>query len=254
MSTIAIDVLHVSKSFTIHARSDATMLSRMADLMPSEKKRHTTRFIRALRDVSFQVEKGEVLGVIGKNASGKSSLLRMIAGILYPDEGTVDVQGAITPLISLNVGVKPRLTITDNIFLACSLYGMPQGDISSTLDSIIEFAGIEEFVDMYPYQLSTGMGQRLAFSIAVHTNPEILLLDEVFSAGDMFFQERAAQRMTQLIQGNVTVIMVSHSMERIESVCDKVLWLEKGKMREIGDPKTVIENYVKDSQSKVLKV
>lgn len=254
MSIPIINLEHVSKAFTVHARSDATILSRMADLVPSDKKRHTTRYIRALSDVSLQIRPGEVVGIIGKNASGKSTLLRIIAGILYPDEGVRDVTGTVTPLINLQVGVKHRLTVRDNIFLACSLYGMEQSDIAKALPSIVEFAGVEQYLDMYPYQLSTGMSQRLAFSIAIHTKPEILLLDEVFSAGDIAFRARAQKRMIALIKSEVTVVMVSHDMKQIKNLCDRVLWMENGKIREQGDASSIVKKYEEHSQKAAVNV
>lgn len=253
MSDTVIDLRNVKKAFTVHARTDATMLSRMADLVPSGHKRNSSRYIEAIDDVSLQVKKGEVLGVIGKNASGKTTLLRIIAGILYPDEGSRKVIGKITPLINLSVGLRHRLSIRDNIFLACSLYGMNQGNIHNTLSDIVEFAGIEEFIDMYPYQLSTGMSQRLSFSIAVHTAPEILLLDEVFSAGDISFQRRAQQRMTSLIRSHVTVVMASHQLDRIVNLSNKVLWLERGRVKAFGSPDEVVSAY-KESSDKIKKV
>jgi ABC-type polysaccharide/polyol phosphate transport system ATPase subunit len=253
MSTV-IKLRDISKAFTVHARSDATILSRMADLMPSDAKRHGKKYIQALSDISLDVEKGEVLGVIGKNASGKSTLLRIIAGIHTPDSGEREVHGVVTPIINLNVGLKHRLTIRDNIFLACSLYGMRHGNIQRTLSDIVEFAGIEEYIDMYPYQLSTGMSQRLSFSIAVHTKPEILLLDEIFSAGDLSFQERAKARMTELIRSHVTVVMVSHSLPNISRLCDKVVWMDKGTIREYGDAQDIVKSYREHSQKTALKV
>lgn len=242
MSTI-IKLRDVSKTFIVHARSDATILSRMADLMPSDSKRHTSKKIYALSNVSFEVQRGEVIGIIGKNASGKSTLLRIIAGIHSLDSGECSVDGVVTPVINLNVGLKHRLTIRDNIFLACSLYGMSHGDIQKKLNMIIEFAEIEDYIDMYPYQLSSGMIQRMMFSIAIHTKPEILLLDEVFSAGDIAFQKKAKERMVTLIKSHITVMIASHDMRRIKLLCDKVLWLENGVIKEFGETQEVVRNY-----------
>lgn len=243
MSNVIIDLRHISKAFTIHARSDATILSRMADLVPLGHKRHTTKCIQALSDISLQVRQGEVLGIIGENTSGKSTLLRVIAGILYPDSGFREVNGTITPLINLSVGLRHRLTVRDNIFLACSLYGMQQRTIHNSFASIVGFAGIEQYLDMYPYQLSLGMSQRLSFSIAVHTKPEVLLLDEVFSAGDIAFQEKAKKRMIEMIQGEATVVMVSHNADHVRSLCDTVLWLDRGTVKMIGNAKDVMHAY-----------
>jgi len=247
-SNPAIVVENVYKDFWVHARTDATMLSRIADVFPSGGKRLHSRKIEAVRDVSFTVDHGKVLGIIGKNAAGKSTLLRLIANIYEPDTGKVTVDGKIISLISLSVGLRPTLSIIDNIYLACSLFGMPRLQIKKVYPQILEFAGITDPY-MYPYQLSTGMNQRLSFSIAVHTKPEILLLDEIFSAGDIAFQAKAQQRMEELIQGDTTVVMVSHSIERIQTLSDTVLWLDAGAVRMIGTPKEVIAAYTNSLQA-----
>lgn len=239
----AIFVSHVSKVFHVQTRTDATILSRMADFLPSGTKRHSSRKIDAVQDVSFTLNKGEVLGIIGRNASGKTTLLRMIAGILQPDSGFIHTTGKITSLISLSVGLENRLTVRDNIFLTCSMYGMLHKEIKHVLMEILRFAEIEECMYMYPYQLSQGTNQKLAFAIAVHTQPEILLLDEVFSAGDIHFQEKANAKMSELIRSDVTVVMVSHGIEKLQTLSDTVLWMDNGKMKQVGDPHTVVCAY-----------
>lgn len=252
MSTDPVIVVeNISKDFWVHARTDATMLSRIADVFPSGSKRLHSRKIEAVRDVSFTLDQGKVLGIIGKNAAGKSTLLRLIANIYEPDTGNVTVNGNIVSLISLSVGLKPTLSICDNIYLACSLFGMPRAQIKKVYPQILEFAGITD-AHMYPYQLSTGMNQRLSFSIAVHTTPEILLLDEVFSAGDIAFQDKARKRMEELIKGDTTVVMVSHSIERIQALSDTVLWLESGGIKMIGSPKEVIDAYVESMERELI--
>ncbi|PIR53892.1 hypothetical protein COU75_03505 [Candidatus Peregrinibacteria bacterium CG10_big_fil_rev_8_21_14_0_10_42_8] len=250
-TTPAIFVENVYKDFWVHARTDATILSRIADAFPSGGKRLHSRKIEAVRNVSFALDRGKVLGIIGKNAAGKSTLLRLIANIYEPDAGTVIVDGTITSLISLSVGLRPTLSIIDNIYLACSLFGMPRSHIKKVYPQILEFAGITDAC-MYPYQLSTGMNQRLSFSIAVHTKPEILLLDEIFSAGDIAFQSKAQQRMEELIKGDTTVVMVSHSIERIRELSDVVLWLEAGSVKMIGEPKEVIHAYIVSMQRELI--
>lgn len=242
-----ISLQNVSKSFYAHARTDASLLSRLADLAPSGSKRLHAEYIEAVRDVSFSVSKGEVLGLIGSNAAGKTTLLRLIAGIFGPDEGTVSVRGTVTSLINLSVGLRDRLTVRDNISFYCSLFGLSRDQIHDAFPRIIEFAGIERYVDMYPYQLSMGMTQRLAFSIAVHTNPEILLLDEVFSAGDVHFQAKAEAKMMEMIRSDITVVMVSHQLEHITKLCDSAIWLENGSVREAGPPADVVAHYESSS-------
>jgi ABC-2 type transport system ATP-binding protein/teichoic acid transport system ATP-binding protein len=236
-------VEHASKTFWVHARTDGTILSRMADFLPSGSKRHHSNCINAVQDVSFEVARGEVLGIVGRNASGKTTLLRLIAGILEPDSGTVKTRGKVTSLIELSVGLRHRLSVRDNICLACSMFGMSRSDIRDAFLNILEFAGVQQYVEMYPYQLSSGMNQRLAFSIAIHTKPEVLLLDEVFSAGDIYFQKKASKKMEELICSDVTVVMVSHSIERLKELSSHIIWMDQGQIQQRGDPTTVIAAY-----------
>lgn len=240
-----ISVQNVSKAFSVPRRKDETILSHIVQtLSPKEKKTYThPESIQALVDVSFEVPSGGVLGLIGKNASGKSTLLRIVAGILEPDAGTVHTDGAITSLINLSVGLQQRLSVRDNIFLTCALFGMHQKEAEDKFDSIIAFGELEQYVDMYPFQLSSGMQQRLAFSIAIYAEPEILLLDEVFSAGDASFRDKAVERMEKLVQSDVTVVMASHELDRVRDFADRVLWLEEGRVRLDGDPSDVVQAY-----------
>jgi len=244
MNTLPIISLrNVSKKFHVPKRKDKTILSYLAHAFSESDHLHAEQNIDAISHVSFDVYKGEVLGIIGKNASGKTTLLRVIAGIMQPDSGDVDVRGSITSLINLSVGLQPRLTVRDNIHLACALLGMNRKETRQNFDSIIMFGELKQYIHMYPFQLSTGMNQRLSFSIAVHTTPEVLLLDEVFSAGDIYFQQKAAQKMKELIESDVTVVMVSHDLKKIVEMCDRVLWLESGVVRAYGPVKPIIQDY-----------
>lgn len=233
----------VSKEFRILGRKDATVLSRVAGIVSGKEIQRSIQGIKAVRDVNLHICKGEVVGIIGQNAAGKSTVLRLIAGILIPDKGTVKVRGPVTSLISLSAGLRNRLSVRDNIFLACSLFGMSRKEIRSAYEPIVDFAEIAEYADMYVYQLSNGMAQRLAFSIAIHTKPKILLLDEVFSAGDLSFEEKSKKKMTELILSDVTVVMVSHSLDRVEKLCDRVVWMHKGEVRKEGRPAEIIKEY-----------
>ena len=239
-----ISVQNVTKHFSLPRRKDETILSHIVHTV-SKTPSHTVEHRKvAVRDVSFSVKRGEVCGIIGKNASGKTTLLRMVAGILEPDAGSINVQGDIISLINLSVGINTRLTVRDNIYLACSLFGMSRGETKRKFADIIEFGELEEYVDMFPYQLSMGMNQRLAFSIAIHSDPEILLLDEVFSAGDIGFRMKAEERMKALISSDVTVVMITHDMDKIRQLADNVLWLEDGAVQKFGEPSEVIQAYI----------
>ncbi len=234
-----ISLRNVSKQFRRKGRSDHTMLSRLLHPM----RIRLPNDLIALHDISFDVTEGEIIGIIGDNAAGKSTLLRVIAGILTPDSGTVTIAHPVTSIMNLGAGMRHQLTVRDNIYLACSLYGMTRTDTKAVFDDIVEFGELEQYVDMFTYQLSTGYNQRLAFSIAVHSMPKILLLDEVFSAGDKDFQQKALERMRALIRGDVTVMIVSHSLKRIAHLSDRVLWLDEGRLHRIGNPKELVETY-----------
>lgn len=250
-----IDVDNVSKEFIVPVRRDATVLLHLRSLFrKTPVVAPPGAAIAAVRDLSFRVRKGEVLGVIGKNGSGKSTLLRLLAGILTPDAGAVTVNGPVTSLINLSVGLRHRLSVHDNIFLCCALFGMSRKETLARFDDIVQFAELDDALDLTPAQLSNGMNQRLAFSIAVHADPEVLLLDEVFSAGDIGFVAKSEKRMTDLIRGRATVVMVSHSPGQMRKLCDRVLWMDKGKACMIGDPATVVDAYIKYAMAEAAPV
>lgn len=243
MNDIVITLDRVSKNYCLTRRKDETLLSYASRMVSKGKNLPPVHRIDAVVDCSLQVRKGEVVGIIGPNASGKTTLLRLIAGITHPESGSVVVDGKITSLLNLNLGMQHRLTVADNIFLACALLGRTHAQTLKSFESIIAFGELEQYIDMHPYQLSSGMNQRLAFSIAIHTEPEILLLDEVFSAGDISFKQKAKKRMEELICGETTVVMVSHDLEQITSICDRVLWMHKGRIEKEGKPAEVIDAY-----------
>ncbi|MDP3027430.1 MAG: ATP-binding cassette domain-containing protein, partial [Nanoarchaeota archaeon] len=174
-------VEHISKTFQIGFKKHQSALERFISLFSGKEPK---KIIQALKDVSFTAEKGEIVGIIGENGSGKSTLLRVIAGIYDKDEGKIITRGKIISVINLRVGLQDRLTMKDNIYLCCSLFGLSQKDIKKNFSLIVEFTELENFVNTKIYQFSEGMKQRLAFSIAIHCNPDILLLDEVFEVGD----------------------------------------------------------------------
>ena len=187
-------VENVSKKFQIGFKKNQSALERVIDLFSGKEPKKT---IQALKDVSFTAEKGEIVGIIGENGSGKSTLLRLIAGIYRQDEGSIIANGKIISVISLVIGLHPRLTLKDNIFLVGSFFGLSQKEIKEKFNSIIEFAELENFVNTKIYQFSEGMKARLAFSIAIHCTPDILLLDEVFEVGDENFRKKSAEKKSK---------------------------------------------------------
>ena len=199
---------------------------------------------RALKHISFDVHRGEVVGLVGSNGSGKSTMLKIIAGVLEPSEGEVKVHGNIAPLIELGAGFDPELTARENIYLNGSLLGYTKEFIDENFDAIIDFAELKDFVDMPLKNFSSGMVARIAFAIATITEPDILIVDETLSVGDVFFQEKCERRIQHFIEsGDVTVLFVSHSMDQVERICQRAVWIEKGDLRMDGPVDEVCKAY-----------
>lgn len=234
----------LSKKFKIGFYKNQTALARILSAFSGKEPK---RLLHALKDVSFSVNKGEIVGMIGRNGSGKSTLLRIIAGIYEHDEGKVMVNGNIISLIGLSIGLQLRLTLKDNIFLVCSLFGLTRKTIIERFDSIVSFADLGNFINTKLYQVSSGMSQRLAFSVAIHCNPDILLLDEVFEVGDKDFRRISAEKIKEMAREGLTVLLVSHELWLIERHCDRVVWLEDGKIIRAGSTKDVLEEYIEAS-------
>ena len=199
----------------------------------------------ALYHVSFALEKGKTLGLIGKNGAGKSTTLKLISGILKPTEGTIRTYGNIVPMLELGAGFDLELTGKENIYLNGAILGYSKEYLESKYDEIVDFAEIREFIDMPIRNYSSGMMARLAFSIASVVQPEILIVDEILAVGDVAFQEKSFNRMKELMSGGATVLFVSHDLEKIEEMCDKVIWLDHGKVVMFGDTDEVCSAYRK---------
>ncbi len=200
----------------------------------------------AVKDVSFSVEKGGILGIIGKNGSGKSTLLRSIAGVFSPNEGTIDLKGHTVSLMALGVGFKDALTGRENIILSGMLLGFSENEIENKMQEIIEFAEIGEFIDRPVRTYSSGMHSKLAFAITAMLETDIMLIDEVLSVGDERFRKKSLTKMKELITNkDRTVIIVSHDMKTLTELCNEVLWIHNGKIKEIGIPAKVIGDYRK---------
>ena len=188
----------------------------------------------ALRDVSFSVSRGEVVGLVGSNGAGKSTLLKLVAGVLKPSAGTLTVRGSICPMIELGAGIDMELTARENIYLNAAVMGYSERFIRSKFDEIVDFSELEAFLDVPVRNFSSGMVARLAFSVATVVEPEILIVDEILSVGDLAFQAKSEEKMLQMIGGGTTVLYVSHSTASIRSLCSRVIWLEHGRMQAIG--------------------
>lgn len=197
----------------------------------------------ALQDVSFDVKRGEIFGIIGKNGAGKSTLLKVVSGIYKPTQGTVAVSGRVAPMLELGSGFDPELTGHDNIFLNGTILGFSKEFLKEKYEEIVEFSELKEFINMPIKTYSSGMLMRLAFSVATLVEPEILIVDEILAVGDASFQEKSYARMMELMAGGTTVLFVSHSLGQIRKLCDRVLWMENGHVRMIGEAASVCDAY-----------
>jgi teichoic acid transport system ATP-binding protein len=202
-----------------------------------------SKTVHALKDLTFNIERGKTIGLIGGNGAGKSTLLRIFANVYEPDSGEIKINTSSVSLLALGAGFQNDLPGIDNIYLNGVLLGLTKQQVEEKIDEIIEFAEVGEFIHAPLRTYSSGMRTKLAFSIASHVEPELLLIDEVFSVGDARFKKKSDQRIRSLINENRTVIMVSHSLGVIEDLCDEVIWLDKGVIKEIGETKEVVKRY-----------
>ncbi|MDR3552929.1 MAG: ABC transporter ATP-binding protein [Clostridia bacterium] len=197
----------------------------------------------ALKDISFQVNPGEVLGLVGINGAGKSTLLKIVAGVMKPTKGSVCVDGAVAPMIELGAGFDPELTAKENVFLNGAILGYSKKFLQSKYDEIVDFSELAPFMDVSVRNFSSGMVARLAFSIATLVAPDVLLVDEILSVGDAPFRVKSEQKMMGMINGGTTVMFVSHSADAVEKICNRVLWVDHGAMRQIGPVGEVLGAY-----------
>jgi len=247
VSTPAIDVINVSKVYRRFARQKqfATLKSALLkgslirDLQPDET-------FPALRGVSFQVPKGCTYGVIGRNGSGKSTLLKCVAGISRPNSGTIAVDGRISALIELGAGFHPEISGRENIFINGIMLGLTKKEVQRRFDEIVEFAELQDFIDAPVKTYSSGMYMRLGFAVAIHVDPEVLLIDEVLAVGDQGFTLKCLDKFAEFRRRNKTILLVTHSLDLVEKFCDQALWLDKGQTKAEGEPKRVVAAYIID--------
>ncbi len=197
----------------------------------------------ALKDVSFEVHSGEVLGILGHNGAGKSTLLKVIARVLQPSSGRIQIRGRVSPLLELGAGFDKELTGRENIYLNGAILGYKKPDIAKRFDRIIHFAGLEEFIDVPIRNYSSGMVARLGFSIATDVQPEILILDEVLSVGDAEFQKRSSDRVKKFRENGTTVLLVTHSISAVKSMCNRAMWLHHGQLQAEGSVDEIVKHY-----------
>ena len=211
-------------------------------------KKEKKELFKALNDVTFNVEKGEVIGLVGSNGAGKSTLLKVVAGVMKPTKGEVEVQGKICPMIELGAGFDVELTARENIYLNGAVMGYTREFLDSKFQEIVDFSELHEFLDVPVKNFSSGMMARLAFSIATVVDPDILIVDEILSVGDVSFQAKSGDKMKSMINGGTTVLFVSHSLDQIKKLCNRVVWLEKGKVVKIGDAVTICDEYLESQK------
>jgi len=237
-----ISVKNVSMKFDLGIEKDNSFKNKFIAIF-DKKRRKKKEFFWALSDVSFEVQKGEVIGLIGSNGAGKSTMLKVVSGVMKPTKGKVKVCGTIAPMIELGAGFDQELTARENIYLNGSVLGFSKKFLDEKFDEIVEFSELKDFLDVPIKNFSSGMIAKLAFSISTIVSPDILIVDEILSVGDIKFQEKSLNKMMELIKGGTTVLFVSHSLESIKSICNRVIWLEHGKVVQVGDADEVCNAY-----------
>lgn len=241
MSDIAIKVENLCKMYKIYDNSSDRLKE---SLNPLKKKYHKEH--HALHDISLEIKKGETIGIVGKNGCGKSTLLKIITGVLTPTAGKVTVEGRISALLELGAGFNPEYTGIENIYLNGTIMGYSKVEMDSKLKSIVEFADIGDFIYQPVKNYSSGMFARLAFAVSINVEPEILIVDEILSVGDMHFQAKCMSKMKELFTRGVTVIFVTHDTNAVKALCEKTLYLKRGKVIKFGPSEEVVDMYAKD--------
>jgi len=245
MSEYAIKVEHLTKTFKLFHEKRETLFEHFSGWL-NKKKFYEDLFV--LKDITFNINHGETFGIIGKNGMGKTTLLRILAGIYKPNSGKLQIDGIVTPFLSLGVGFHPDLTAKTNVIQYGILLGFSKKKITDMLPQIMEFAELEKFMDTTLKNFSSGMLARLAFSTAIQVDPDILLIDEILSVGDLSFQQKSFDAIMSFKKRGKSIILVTHDLNSVSQYCDRAMLLNKGIIEEIGDPQKVIEKYQKLSQ------
>lgn len=235
---------NVSMKFNLGVEKDNSLKMIFINLFTPKKKKKKDYFW-ALKDIDFRINKGDVVGIIGANGAGKSTLLKVVSGVYKPTIGTVEVNGKISPMIELGAGFDGELTARENIYLNGAILGYSKEFLEQKFDEIVEFSELKDFLDVPVKNFSSGMVAKLAFSISTIVDPEVLIVDEILSVGDIKFQEKSKNKMMSMIEGGTTVLYVSHSIDSIKELCSKVIWLDHGKIVKMGDTKEICDEYYK---------
>ncbi len=233
---------NVSMKFNLGVEKDNSLKMIFINFF-SPKKKKKNEYFWALKNIDFKIKKGDVVGIIGANGAGKSTLLKVVSGVYKPTTGSVTVNGKISPMIELGAGFDGELTARENIYLNGAILGYSKEFLEERFDEIVEFSELKDFLDVPVKNFSSGMVAKLAFSISTIVDPEVLIVDEILSVGDIKFQEKSKNKMMSMIEGGTTVLYVSHSIESIKEICSKVIWLDHGKIVKMGNAKQVCNEY-----------
>lgn len=240
---VAIKVTHVSKDFKLYYDKANTLKEKI--LFFSKKNRSRNNVLHVLKDINIEIKKGESVALIGTNGSGKSTLLKLMNRIIYPTKGKITKDGKLTSLLELGAGFHDDFTGRENIYFNASIFGLTREEIDKKLDQIIEFSELEEFIDNPVRTYSSGMYMRLAFSVAINVEADILLIDEILAVGDQHFQDKCFNKLIELKNAGKTIVIVTHSMEQVKKFCDRAIWLYEGEVHRDGKVKEVLEEYLK---------
>jgi len=240
---VAIKVTHVSKDFKLYYDKAHTLKEKL--LFFSKKNKSKNNILHVLKDINLEIKKGESVALIGTNGSGKSTLLKLMTKIIYPNKGKITTNGKLTSLLELGAGFHDDFTGRENIYFNASIFGLTRQEIDAKIEEIIDFSELREFIDNPVRTYSSGMYMRLAFSVAINVQADILLIDEILAVGDQHFQDKCFAKLTELKNSDKTIVIVSHSLEVLRKLCSRVIWIYEGKVRLDGSPDEVIDEYLK---------
>lgn len=239
----AIEVKNMTKQFDVYFDKANTLKEKLLFWKRGNKEVRTV-----LKDININIKKGETVALIGTNGSGKSTLLKLMTKIIYPTKGTVSTKGKLTSLLELGAGFHPDFSGRENIYFNASIFGLSKKEIDRRLDDIIAFSELEEFIDNPVRTYSSGMYMRLAFSVAINVDADILLIDEILAVGDQHFQDKCFKKLEDLRDSNKTIVIVTHSLDSVKKLCNRAIWIKDGIVEEDGDTKMVVEKYLKECQ------
>ena len=242
MVEYAIEVKNIKKSFKVYLDKSNSLKERALFW-----KRNKYEERKVIKDISFKVKKGEAVGLIGHNGCGKSTTLKLLSRIMYPDSGEIIIRGRVSSLIELGAGFHPDMSGRENIYINASIFGLTKKEIEDRINDIIAFSELEEFIDNPVRTYSSGMYMRLAFSVAINVDAEILLIDEILSVGDQHFQDKCIAKMKELKEQGKTMVFVTHSMNTVKEFCTRAVWLSNGIIKMDGEPEKVIKEYLKET-------